>query len=128
MKVRPVIFVSFLLCAANANAEEKIDCKKTAIQPELNECAATAYLKSDADLNKLYAGTLRGLDRNDAERLRAAQREWVKFRDAECLYRAGGEEAEGIGASMGPMIDSMCREKLTKQRIEQLRQDAEGPE
>jgi len=117
-----------LLAPVAADAEEKIDCKNTTIQPEMNACAEDAYQKADATLNKLYAGIIKGLDAGDAGRLRAAERAWVEFRDAECLYRVGGEDAMGIGASMGPMIYAKCQEEFTKERIDQLKDDASGPQ
>jgi uncharacterized protein YecT (DUF1311 family) len=127
MKSRALVIVPLLLCATGVVAEEKIDCKHTTVQPDLNECAFDDFQKADAILKKVYAGAMQRLERGDADRLRDAQREWVKFRDAECLYRAGGPESLGIGASMGPMVEYDCEEELTKQRIEQLHKDANYP-
>jgi uncharacterized protein YecT (DUF1311 family) len=123
-----LVFALVLLLPAAASAEERIDCKHTTVQPDMNACAEDAYQKADAALNKLYAGIIKGLDAGDAGRLRAAERAWVAFRDAECLYRVGGEEAMGIGASMGPMIYANCQEAFTKERIGQLKDDASGPQ
>jgi uncharacterized protein YecT (DUF1311 family) len=56
------------------------------------------------------------------KRLRAAQRAWMAFRDAECAV--AGYEA--LGGSMESMLVSGCVAQLTKRRAAELRQMLSG--
>jgi len=80
-------------------------------QQEMNQCAEADYQKADAELTKVYAK----LDKTPE--LRAAERAWIAYRDAECTY----ETADNRGGSMEPMIYSGCMATMTKQRIAVLK-------
>lgn len=47
------------------------------------------YETADRELNKVYRIIIGRLARDDAERLRQAQRLWISFRDADCLWGWG---------------------------------------
>src|SRR5258708_113995 len=57
-------------------------------QRELTECVAQEYMKADAKLNDVYKSLLTSLDREHQLKLKAAQRAWITFRDAECDLQA----------------------------------------
>jgi uncharacterized protein YecT (DUF1311 family) len=109
-----------LAFAAPAVADESdgIDCNHAVAQLDMNICADKDYRKADGALNATYAATMKGLDKPTADKLRAAQREWIKFRDAECVYL----NAKNEGGSIYPMVYSGCLTRLTKIRTQQLRQ------
>ena len=84
-------------------------------------CATLAVLPTgaaaqtpDARLNALYGSmTARiGDDAAGRDRLVAAQRAWITFRDAECRFRTGG-----IDGSAAPMALRACLEDLTLRRV-----------
>ncbi|WP_352777293.1 lysozyme inhibitor LprI family protein [Mesorhizobium sp. M0571] len=80
-----------------------------------NECADAASKKSDKKLNELYKQIETRLD-DDADTrtlLGQAQRDWVKFRDAECSFQTAGA-AEG---SMMPTLVAQCLDSLTQSRV-----------
>jgi len=80
-----------------------LDCKTAVTTPEVGECAAIEQRSVEAKLNVVYQRVLKSLDQPDTEvekfsqmrsSLIAAQREWIKFRDADCqavytYYQAG---------------------------------------
>ena len=52
-------------------------------------CTDAAYRAYDRRLNDVYQATIKGLDPQSAELLRASQRLWVQFREAETKALAG---------------------------------------
>jgi uncharacterized protein YecT (DUF1311 family) len=84
-------------------------------QPALNECADAAFKKSDKKLNELYKQIETRLndDADTKNLLVQAQRDWIKFRDAECSFQT----AEAVGGSMMPMLTAQCAESLTQSRV-----------
>ncbi len=70
-----------------------LDCTKTITTQDVNECALIDQKKVEAKLNKVYQRVLKSLDKPDVplepysemrQSLIAAQRAWVKFREADC--------------------------------------------
>jgi uncharacterized protein YecT (DUF1311 family) len=102
------------------------DCGNATTQHAMNQCAAREANEADADLNFIYPQVLAHFQRLDrdgdtqagVQRLRAAQRAWVAFRDAECAL--AGYEA--LGGSLEPLLVSGCEAELTKRRSAELRQ------
>lgn len=74
----------------------------------------------DRRLNREYQETLRSLEAETQARLRAAQRLWVQFRDANCLtYRTL------TGGSMDALSAADCTMRMTALRaieLERMRQ------
>ena len=109
-------------------------CDAPMAQMDMNFCADVDFQRADAELNRVYRAEVAGarqadreIDRSFDRRpaaeavLREAQRAWVIFRDAQCIYEGYGER----GGSMEPMVDSACRARLTRERIAQLTQTGE---
>jgi len=92
-------------------------CGAEQIQPALNACAWRRYRAADAELNRVYRRATAADTGAVLVALRAAQRAWLRFRDAHCDYVAALYE----GGSMQPMQQGACLEELTRARIEQLR-------
>jgi uncharacterized protein YecT (DUF1311 family) len=59
-----------------------------------------------------------GLDGHSLDLLKASERAWIKFRDAECLYETVGDE----GGSIYPTDYSNCLTTLTDLRTKQLKE------
>jgi uncharacterized protein YecT (DUF1311 family) len=87
-------------------------------QTGLNQCAAASYAKADEALNRAYREIARKLNAQDpaAGLFVKAQKSWLAFRDAECVFSSSGV----IGGSIYPLIYSTCLETLTKERTKQL--------
>ena len=131
------MIVGALLLAAQAPAAEPLwNCADPQVQQEMNHCAQQDFLAADAELNaqwKTYAALMKRRD-HDTDgasedgrpgyfaNLLAAQRAWLRYRDAHCtsegdLFRGG---------SMEPLIVSTCKARLTRQRTAELRDLAQA--
>lgn len=119
--------LALLLLAAPAAAQE-LDCAETVTQIEMTYCAEQAWMAADGDLNLAWdlamtqARQMQAALPPDAPvdipgDLRAAQRVWIDFRDLACA----AESHMAWGGSMAPMLVYACRERLTRQRTEDLR-------
>ncbi|TIO34900.1 lysozyme inhibitor LprI family protein [Mesorhizobium sp.] len=84
-------------------------------QAALNQCADAAFKKSDKKLNDLYKQIEARLkdDADTKKLLVQAQRDWVKFRDAECSFQTAG----AAGGSMMPMLTAQCMDSLAQSRV-----------
>ena len=108
-----------IVLALLAAAPSAVDCANTPVQSEMNECALVEYNKVDDALNvqwkrtsKVFAGRSAG----DVARLRAAQRAWIAFRDADC----DAEYPWDIGVSLDKMSNIYCRTEMTAERTHRL--------
>ncbi|MDE8654368.1 lysozyme inhibitor LprI family protein [Novosphingobium album (ex Liu et al. 2023)] len=119
-----------LLAATAAPPDAGWNCADPVAQQEMNWCAAEEYRRADDTMNAQWQRTVAfmkerdtGLDRADDKAagyfatLLAAQRAWLKYRDAHCagmgfLFRDG---------SMEPLLVATCRTRLTEERTTQLK-------
>ena len=110
------------------------DCANAMTQADMNTCAAMDYEHADAALNRLWGKLIAGAraddrspdsgrtetdERSEEAILRTAQRAWVQFRDSQCEFEGLSER----GGTMEPMIVSMCKTRVTEERIKQLEPD-----
>ena len=119
------LFLAFVLVGSlNTQAQrrakpaapaKKEACAEPQTQSEMNQCAIDEFKKADAELNKVFQQLLSKTDRQ--EKLKAAQRAWIAFRDADCEYDA----AEAEGGTMEPTLRYSCYATATKTRTNQLR-------
>src|SRR5262245_54003310 len=91
-------------------------CAQEGNQMQLTDCAQQRYEKADARLNKAYKPLLAGLDPEHQVKLKAAQKAWIAFRDAECDLEA----SEALHGSMEGQVLFMCLEAATEARIKEL--------
>jgi len=110
-------------------------CNAARSQSQMNQCAGEQYHKADARLNAVYQKALEIMQRNLAdakakkdaqlikydqdgiEKLKAAERAWIQYRNLHC--DAAGQRYEG--GSMRPMIWGQCMAETTLDRIKELR-------
>lgn len=114
MKTVILTVVAVLTMPAFAFAQDK--CYDEAeTQAALNECADAAFKEADKKLNDLYKQIEARLsdDADTRKLLVQAQRDWLRFRDAEC----GFQTAAAAGGSMMPMLVAQCMEGLTQSRV-----------
>ncbi len=119
-----LIFASLLLTA------QEPDCTDPQTQADMNQCAGREAAEADADLNLIYKEVVAHYEQMDRDsestegvkRLRAAQRAWVAFRDAQCSL--AGYEA--LGGSMETLLVAGCEAELTKRRAAELRMMLSG--
>ncbi|WP_323784381.1 lysozyme inhibitor LprI family protein [Thalassovita sp.] len=120
-----IITLSALL--ATSGAAQALDCSAPQTQQDMNQCAYQMWQYADEDLNLAYQMARDFMRTTDSylpenlkgaeAALRDAQRAWIPFRDNACA-------AEGFafrGGSMEPLMVLSCKERLTRQRTEELR-------
>jgi uncharacterized protein YecT (DUF1311 family) len=122
-----MIAAILLMAAAPA---EPIDCDEGSTQIELNLCARGAFESTDAELNTYWKRIAAAMKAKDGEidratdkepgyfdTLLAGQRAWLVYRDKQCLL----ESFELRGGSGAPGEYSGCMERVTRQRLNQLK-------
>ncbi len=100
--------------------DRKWDCSKVVgdFSPQLNEEEYARFEKADADLNKVYTLLLVKLDAEGKTKLRAAQRAWGAFRDAQAELEADLMR----GGSAAPLLRASSLSGNTERRIADLKQ------
>jgi len=86
-------------------------------QQEMNQQAYAEFDKADAELNKVYAKVLAKLDEEGKAKLKAAQRAWVAFRDAQAEMDADLMR----GGSAAPLLRAGSLTGTTKKRVQDLK-------
>jgi uncharacterized protein YecT (DUF1311 family) len=92
------------------------DCANPQDQSSMNICADRAYKASDAELNAAYKALTESVSAEGREKLQAAQRAWITFRDAQCSFETMGT-ADG---SVHPMVLSGCLDEVTRAQTARL--------
>lgn len=87
-------------------------------QAQMNQEAYAEFKAADQKLNKLYPKVLSKLDEEGQEKLKAAQRAWVAFRDAQAELEADSAR----GGTMAPLLRANSLTATTEARIEQLQE------
>jgi len=113
MKIAMLIVAVVLAMPSYAFAQDK--CAIAEDQATMNECADASFKEADKKLNALYKQIEARLkdDPDTTKLLVQAQRDWIKFRDAECSFQTAG----AVGGSAVPMLASMCMDSLTQSRV-----------
>jgi uncharacterized protein YecT (DUF1311 family) len=91
-------------------------------QSELNQKALESYKKADKELNTIYQKILSEYksDTLFIKNLKASQRIWITFRDAELNMKYPERDPNYYG-SIQPTCVAMYLEQLTKERIKTLK-------
>lgn len=87
---------------------------------EMVECLKTKTAQWDKRLNIAYRKALDAAQPKQHEQLRQAQRAWIAYRDANCLYWGLGE------GTIARIQAGDCMYRMTKERAEELEGVAEG--
>ena len=126
-----------LTLAMPAIAAEQTDCSNASNTYEMNICADKEFAAADAELNAVYKVALAAIANSDGEKpydrksweaaLRASQRAWVAFRDADCKGLVPMEWSGGTGTTTAVLG---CMIQLTQERTKMLKERfaaEEGP-
>jgi uncharacterized protein YecT (DUF1311 family) len=91
------------------------ECPGDAEQAEINACLNRVFTRADAALNRQWEETLRARAAG-AEQLRATQRAWLAYRDAQC------ESAVPSVANVEIQTSErlLCRTRMTEARTHEL--------
>ena len=132
-KVKSVFAMSAMLLAIHAYAEPAQDEPlQSALQDcdgdqmSMNLCAVQRRQQANEALNQQYEEMLAtAVDDTARQRLRAAQRAGMVFRDQDCLSSVGLREE---GGSMWPLLQADCLTRHIERRTEDLKLQACGME
>lgn len=127
-----IVLAGWLLTGAAMAAEKSLNCNEIdGSQGDLNACFAGEFAKADADLN----ATWKKIQTKYAdkplflEKLKASQRLWLQFRDAEvaAAFPVGkSDDPQFVYGSVYPMCISQLQAALTVQRVNQLKAWLDG--
>jgi uncharacterized protein YecT (DUF1311 family) len=120
----------FLPLAVRAQQPEGDCFDKAVTQLDLNGCAGEQHAAADAELNRVYKAILEKYkeDKLFIEKLRAAQRAWLTYRDAEFEAKYPHADEPRYYGSIFQMCDPLYRAQLTQERIKKLREWLDGSE
>mgnify|MGYP000875179357 CR=1 FL=1 len=79
------------------------------------DCIGTETRLQDARLNAEYRRTLAAVSPGQQTRLRAAQRLWIQYRDANCRFRADPD-----GGTLASVAAAECVRTMTTERASEL--------
>ena len=122
------MILAFVIAAAQPQAApddplETACYKADYSQQGMNRCAGEAYQRADKALNVEWAKIVGAKGEVEEEKLLlAAQRAWIKYRDAHCAAAT----YDSKGGSIWPMLVSGCMAKLSRQRTRELVEMLEG--
>jgi uncharacterized protein YecT (DUF1311 family) len=113
---RLVMIASVLAISPAASAQ---GCGEQSTQADLDVCADKDFQAADKALNQTFREieTRLSEDPDGKQRLIAAQKAWIGFRDAECDFQT----FHSRDGSIYPMLVSECMTTLTKNRTEALK-------
>ncbi len=103
-----IIIATLLLAAGNPCAGSTT--------PEVEQCLAADLARADTELNRYYAAAVTRLTKEQGKtalaKLRASERAWIAYRDAECdaVYEWWGQGTIRGATALG------CRTRITKAR------------
>ena len=103
-------------CALAETPYDRCVAASGGVMPAIKACGAKQQQSNDGELNQAYLRVLRSTAPKNAPALRAAERAWIGFRDAECDFRYASEG----GGQDASLIASQCQAELTSDRIRQL--------
>jgi uncharacterized protein YecT (DUF1311 family) len=86
---------------------------------EIVECLKAKTAQWDKRLNAAYQQALEDAQPKQREQLRAAQRLWIQYRDANCLYYGLGE------GTIARIEAGYCMKDLTQARAQELESKTE---
>lgn len=116
-----------LVPVSHAQSGPPIDCSKAIATPELNACADLELQAADGKLNAAYRKALAYIEKSGGEKpydpvswanaLRASQRAWIAFRDADCDGLVPMSWGGGTGTTSAVLY---CKTVKTEARTTEL--------
>jgi uncharacterized protein YecT (DUF1311 family) len=111
-----IVAVSICLVASAVRAGDQGDPAQSCdgSTPEMVNCLAAKTAQWDKRMNAAYQKALGDAGAQQREQLRAAQRLWIQYRDANCLYY-------GLGEGTIARVDAgECLRSMTEARAREL--------
>jgi uncharacterized protein YecT (DUF1311 family) len=104
---------------AQSSIESKTDCQAAQTTADMRACENARYEKAERELSAAYERLMSRLDPVARDKLRLAQRAWLKFREAQADFRADAAR----GGTLAPLIRITVWADMTEARTADLRQE-----
>jgi uncharacterized protein YecT (DUF1311 family) len=104
----------FLVPAAQANDAGDPDQNCDGSTPEMVDCLAVKTQRWDKRMSIAYQQAMKDASAPQHDQLRAAQRLWIQYRDANCLYYGMGE------GTIARVDAAECLRRMTEARAREL--------
>lgn len=114
MKITLIALMSLFAVSAFAN---DVNCDDAVSTYDMKICESQRYEIQDKRLNDQYAKLMKKNDKQGQSKLKAAQRAWIAYRDAECDYAADSMR----GGTLEGLIGLSCMTEKTKTRADELK-------
>jgi uncharacterized protein YecT (DUF1311 family) len=92
------------------------DCEKAETTAQMRACENARYEQANQELNALYTRLIKQLEPQRQEKLRIAQRAWIRFRDANADFLASSAE----GGTLAPLLKVTALADMTEARVKEL--------
>ncbi|MGH6684474.1 MAG: lysozyme inhibitor LprI family protein, partial [Pseudolabrys sp.] len=92
----------------------------TGSTPEMVDCLMAQHAHWDKELTIAYQQAMKDAVPAQREKLREAERAWIKYRDANCDYYASGE------GTIARINAAACMRDMTQKRTEELSSGSAG--
>lgn len=94
----------------------------TGSTPEMVDCLNAQHAHWDKELTIAYQEAMKNAPPAQKQKLREAERAWIKYRDANCEYYAVGE------GSIARIDAAACLRDMTERRARELKSGGAGPD
>ena len=115
-----LLTAGFLLPSKASNISVQVaqqpNCKNPQTTLDMNVCSTLEFEAADSKLNQVYQQLQAKISSRQKQKLTAAQRTWITFRDQNCEYAKGQFEGGTLAAS----TYGYCRARVTQDRIKDL--------
>jgi uncharacterized protein YecT (DUF1311 family) len=116
--VLAVVALSAMGVVSAQNTKDRPEDKCCCTTYDSGQCLVGVKNDVDAELDDTYQKALRRWDQpRHGSKLQEAERQWLSYRDANCE----AEKATYDRGTMGPNAWALCRIRLTRQRIEEIK-------
>jgi len=113
------VVILLLLCPAAARAQTQEDpCDPEAQRsPQLMACAERQFKEATAELKRVRAQLYEDFEPRSRVKFRAAERQWLGYRQSNCDTEASIYE----GGTIQPLIQLRCLTRVTLERVGELK-------
>jgi uncharacterized protein YecT (DUF1311 family) len=94
------------------------DCRNASTTSAMRTCENARYDAAERELNTTYHILFQRLDNVQKQKLRIAQRAWLRFRDANADFQASLAQ----GGTLSPLLRTGTLTEMTKARTSELKQ------
>jgi uncharacterized protein YecT (DUF1311 family) len=122
--VRSLVMFGCLVTAVGSFAQSTApatqpvqDCQHAATESAMRVCENARYEAAQRELNSAYQILLQHLDVPQKEKLRFAQRSWLRFRTSNADFQASLVE----GGTLSPLIRVATLTEMTNARVSELK-------